>query len=369
MGRGSNKSSGLRSVIVGPESFKDKAPPPIGVFHSSGHLVDQGLLHSFEKDKKQLDWTDLLKGLPSEAAETIDLGIRLSAAEDALKITLERLLFEQRSANGLGNYKPTSSDLMGKSYIAPRLLISFQELTREHTKKKKPSGRDLEEVRLTLESLRKKEHLLKLKRKDKDGNESRIIEYTRLIVNYIEGYERVSATEAKEIDTQLEQVNGPSSDLLQKGSVLLTFNPIFALDIDRKYIKRPNDLNERTLIACGKNNKPAEAIRRLRDYLLSQLTNPVTKTTGRHEVGREKLIYIVGLDKAQKEGRKSRVEQRLLEAFQACQHEALPLIEKVEESFDIAGEPKYIFTLNKAFPTPVATELLRQSKEYPEEEN
>ena len=344
----------IHSLRLG-KTLSDKPTRAAGVFHTSGHLIDLGLLSSYEMNKKQLDFRHLLKILPAKASE-LDLGIRLTAAEDALKITLEQLLFKYKSKNGLGNFQSSQADLMGKTYDAPRLLISFQELARQHTGKKKPSGGELEDVRKTLESLRKKEHLIRLVRTDKDGKRTVIVDYTRLIVNYVEGYDSLSESENTILEQRLEKAEPLEGEILKKGKLLLTFNPIFALDLDTKYIKRPNDLNERTLLACGKNNKPAEAIRRLRDYLLRQLTDPRTKNTRRHEIGKEKLIYTLGLDKFQREGRRKLVEKRLKEAFEACMHEALPLIEKIEESSDIAGNPKYIFTLNTDFPTPLDLE-------------
>jgi hypothetical protein len=352
----------LISILGKGPTFSEDKTTSTGSFRASGHLLEQGQKSNYEISKKKLNLKDLLKGynvnVPEEAFK-LGFGIKLSASEDALKITFERLLFESRSSNGLGNIAPANGNLMGKTYPAPQLLISLQELTREHKNTTKPSGKDLKEVLATLKSLRNKEHLLSIDRTEEDGKKSRIVEYTRLIINHIESYQAVSEEEDKDLTSHLENGTTPKGKALRKCKMLITFNPIFALDIDRKYSVLPNDLNERTLKASGKNNTPSTALRRLRDYLISQIRDPVTKRTKKHEISKEKLIYRLGLDEFKTDGRRKLVEKRLNEALTACQSKHLPLIRKVEEATDTSGKPKYILFLNVEFPNPVPIEVSR----------
>jgi hypothetical protein len=342
----------IDSILAkGGESFSEEKLPPQRFYNASGSIVDQGLNNNYEIDKKQLTFEDL--GLRTQERD-LELGINLPAGARALKNTLERLFFEKSSKSGLGNYKPTVALLFGVEHTAPRYLTSHQELAREHTGKTKPSGSDILEVRRNLKVLSEKTHMFTMRgAKDKSGNRPVLVDHARIIINLVEGYEEVTEAE----DATLTR-NSPTIATLKKGKILLTGNPIFALDIDRKYVPKPTDINERIRDASG-SNKPSEAISRFSDYLHRQLTDPVTKATGRHEIGEDKLIYALGLDKYQKEGRKKKVREGIEGAIKTCSHARLPLLLEVSKSWDKSGKPKYIFTLNRHFPNPPAMPLDR----------
>ena len=263
--------------------------------------------------------------------------------------TIERLFWDSKSKSGLGNFKPTVATLFGQEHIAPRYLTSYQELARQHSGKTKPSGSDILEVRRNLKLLSEKPHIFIMRGKpDKNGRRRVIVDHARIVNNLLEGFEDLTKAEEQRV------MNGNTADLrtLKKGQILITGNPIFAIDIDTKYILKPSDINERIRDASG-SNRPTKAISKLSSYLLRQITDPITKRTAQHEIGEDKLIYALGLDKYQKEGRKKLVIERIDGAFKACSHARLPLIQSVIKESDKFGNPKYVFTLNLGFPTPV----------------
>jgi hypothetical protein len=320
--------------------FKEITPQRM--YHASGQLVDQATKSNYEARRQQLSFSDLGIAEAEEGELKLELGIHLPAGADALKNTLERVLFDSRSKRGLGNYAPTTSLLFGESEPAPRLFTSYLELAREHHGKTNPSGRDISEVRKNLLLLSEKSHVFVVK-----SDKGTIVDYAKLIVSIVEGY-KGGLSEDEERDLLSEDKN-LSSKRIKSGQLLITLNPIFQKDIDQKFIPKPSDLNERIRDASGAKN-PSEAIRLLSEYLHRQLTNKVTKSRGAHEIGERKLISTLRLDKYVEQGRRGLLEKRLEEALKACSHKRLPLLLGVEKGWDRYGDPKYIFTLNLNYP-------------------
>jgi hypothetical protein len=124
--------------------------------------------------------------------------------------------------------------------------------------------------------------------------------------------------------------------------MILRLNPLFTDQIDTKFIVFPEDIDRRTAIAAGSlNGRYPEAIIRLRDYLVREISNKRFNP----EIGAEKLPYQLGLDGFIKDRRRKKIKETIEKAFNAVK--ALGLVEKIEEIPGAQGQKKYVFSLNK----------------------
>ena len=315
--------------------FNSKSTTPL--YRASGH-ISENLTYSHTKNT-QLTFEDYEIDEQRSNGTEIEryIGIKLSSGVDALRNTLERLLFEKKiDQENIGNELPEVINYRGKEYFCPRLSIGLFELAREHYQKKKPSGRELIVLRDNLSKLVKTSYKLIF---TKDGK--KWIWESPLIRDLL--------VEQPEKDNKLD-----------RACVLIRVHPLFGLDINNKFVLKPTDINQRIREASGANNPP-EAIRALVEYLYFIRTNKRTKKSGEHIIGKDKLIEKLGLSKLVDQGKRKVVQNKLLEAFDACKHPRLLLLKEVEEITSQFGVPQYKFTV--LLPTKEETSQKETSQE------
>ncbi len=145
-------------------------------------------------------------------------------------------------------------------------------------------------------------------------------------------------------DSQAEKVEKGRSEIeALNGEYILALNPILTDQINAKYVEFPEDIDFRTKIAAGSHLSVSEAILRLRDWLISEMS------AKRYEVNINKktLIHRLHLEKHLKNRQKKRLENQLSKAIQVCQN--LGIILDTETSIGVLGQKKYTFKLNKDF--------------------
>ena len=233
-----NLNSNLPNVSFVPESivegtsrsYNKTLPQQEQRFIQSGHLIDQQL----KTNKDNLTADDL--GVAKD--KDFRIGINLPAGADLLVNTLSRVILEKRkNSMYLGNHMPTTSLFFGNNLPAPRFETSLFELAKENSGRDKPTGQDLTEVEKSLAYLSKTDHYSTWYR---DGLLHKDI-MLKVIPNIEEVYnpDNLSEEEIRAIHSNKKT----PSEILRKGRFILTLSPIFALDIDGKFIQKPSDMN------------------------------------------------------------------------------------------------------------------------------
>lgn len=337
-----NLNSNLPNVSFVPESivegtsrsYNKTLPQQEQRFIQSGHLIDQQL----KTNKDNLTADDL--GVAKD--KDFRIGINLPAGADLLVNTLSRVILEKRkNSMYLGNHMPTTSLFFGNNLPAPRFETSLFELAKENSGRDKPTGQDLTEVEKSLAYLSKTDHYSTWYR---DGLLHKDI-MLKVIPNIEEVYnpDNLSEEEIRAIHSNKKT----PSEILRKGRFILTLSPIFALDIDGKFIQKPSDMNIRLRAVGGK--QPSEALRKFSNYLLRCCSTSEARATGITKIRKAVLIETLGLDIKYK-GRKAVIEKNLEKTIQACIDDRLPLLLGVELTKSKKHEEDmYIFHLNIDF--------------------
>ena len=313
-----------------------------GNFKRSGHLIDQTLKYDYPKDKtKQLSIFDSLgdetiKDIEYTGIERsqIFLGIKLTSSETKLVDSLCKLLHEksQNLDPDKPNYYTGESQKIqkigGQTTIMPNLCLTLYQLTKEYKSGGEVSGKDIENVKNILFELKDKNFLIKYTEQTTNKNTTikKEIEMMRPLI-YLD----------KATLTALEG----DVELYKKTSTIISLNPIFRSQIDKKFILTPNDITKRTEIANGSHNIP-EATIKLREYLMRELSSKRYKI----EHGVEKLYYLLA-EKKMKGSRIGEAKKSTERAIDTCIKLNLLKSYKIEQG--IKGDPKYIFTINKDF--------------------
>ena len=311
-------------------------------FRRSGHLTDQILKHSYKGENLEIAYDSLNDKTKQALLESnverthIIEGIRLSPSEQKIidslcKILSERLLKNKdtNKSKYLGNINYELVDYGSEiSTPAPKLSFSIYELTQEYKGNKTISGKDVENVSFILQELDKKRFLLSYieTTHQKNGNRlERKIEDFKKLIHIV----KISET----------LYDNKNIELHKKEDLIILLSPIFIRQIDNKYIQYPGDINRRTVIAYGSHNV-SEAVFRLRDYLMREMSNKRYEST----MSLDKFYWMLN-DKWMKEGRKKKTKEYADKAIETMKTLGL-LQEMAFEKLD-SGEEKITFFLNK----------------------
>jgi len=308
-------------------------------FKRSGHLTDQLLKYSYneaptlfdelkEKTREKIDLSNIQK-------EEIVEGIRLSSSEQKVIDCLVKLLHQKSQTLNAkednyysGNRGVELISYSGEMAKAPKLGFTLYELTQEYKGGEDVSGKDVENVKRTLQELDKKQFLLIYKEtapKKDGGRIERSIEEFRKLIHIVT---------LREVDYSKE-----NKELSRTEETIVLLNPIFIRQIDTKFISYPGDINRRTIIAYGSQNVSVATFK-LRDYLMREISMKRYKS----QISVDKLYHLVG-DKFMKEYRKKKVKTDLRKAIETVT--TLGLLQKYEERTGATGEPIAIFHINK----------------------
>lgn len=325
----------------------------------SGHFYDQKLKYNEPENLQYNIFDSLLPETKEKINEnnitTIVEGIKLSPAEDKLINSIWNLL--QRKSNTKideknkpaepdkfyrGNLPPAKSLYGGETLSIPMLRITPHELYTEYTGSKDYGGKEIEIVKKLLNSLKRRDYLIKYKahRFEKRGKKfeeviDRVEEYQPLlrIIKYYEGL-------TKDEDKQLDKDNNLIND---RGEIIIKLNAIFVHQLDTKFIIEPTDLDKRTEIASGGANRVTDAIIRLRGQLIRKLSAGESY----YLIDEDRLPYILGLDNYIKESRKKLIKEREEESINAVIN--LGLVLEVKRETGKKYQPQLKFILNPDF--------------------
>ena len=313
-----------------------------GKFKRSGHLTDQMLRYTYNKQPSLFD------SLESKTIEAIEIagvevseiveGIKLSPSETKVIDCLCKLLHNTSQTldatkedyySGNKGYEmlPYGGEI--KATPAPKLAFTLYELTKEYKGGEYVAGKDIENVKQILRDLDKRKFLLSYVEttKKKDGGRiERKIEDFKKLIHII----TISETEYSKEDIELSK----------KEETVILLNPIFRRQIDSKFILYPNDINKRTIIAYGSHNLSEIALR-LRDYLMRELSCKHYQP----EIGLDKFYYLLA-EKWMRESRKKKVKEYTDKALETVKALGLLLSYEVKTA-TTTGEPKVVFNLNK----------------------
>lgn len=315
-------------------------------YKRSGHLVDQILKTSYNKDN-QLTLFDSLNDTTKikikengiEGKLVVE-GIRnLSASEHKLIDAICNLLGKKSQITDATKEDYYTGNI-GYDLIpwgehnnkekVPKLSVSIYELTKEYTTNKNIGGKDVENVMDILTKLSNKRFLLRytatIRGKNGSRKEIKIEKYSPLLdITHF----NITKYNSKNVKTN------------EKKETIIQLNPIFRHQIETKYINYPIDITDRTQKAYG--SKYVSSITyMLRDYLLRELSSKRYNP----EITMERLYYILA-EKWMKEGRKKKVKEDTEKALETMKK--LGLLISYEIKKGVYGEDKIIFTLNKDF--------------------
>lgn len=346
------KKKGLLIPSKQKEDKKDK----LVKYPQSGHFIDQKLKTSYKSEQgKQMSlWDSILPATKEKIKDeeiTVE-GIKLSEKEEQTLNGILRLLHEKSdtqkdsknkpSNNGTyykGNLPAHKTQYGGKITEAPKIKFKASELYRTVTGKHTPNNKDIAMVKDAIMSLENKKFLIAYNRKYNVGKEERIdrIEEVQPLIRLLTFYEGLTPKELKEVEAGNEDIKN------KKGEVILMLNPVFIDQIDTKFIEFPVDVNKLTKIARG-GGRVHSGITNLRDYLLRAISSNKGKGADKTYIDKEKLPYILGLEKYVKQSRKKLINIRIEESIETCKN--LNLITEVNEVTGARGQSQYEFILN-----------------------
>lgn len=345
-------SSSYISSIIEYYFLQDKAPKKVKKVKMSGNLLDQLLKYDYpaERKGKQLElWEDIgyamrealaSKGINKETAvQKIVEGIRLTRAEDKVLNALLQLLNRKSQTTKpeeedyfTGNQKPVPTVYGGKDTVAPKLLFTLYELTQAYTGDSRPSGKEIINVKRTLQTLASKDFAIRYSKDERlpNGNKKK---------REIEAFEKlVKILKLTETETSKDNV-----ELSKKTEIVVVLSPIVRDEINTKFIEYPEDLGRRTEIAYGSSFVSEETIR-LRNYLLRHKSNKRWSAT--MEINLERLYYILS-EKEMKNYRRSRAAKETDKALETMK--TLGLLKDYRLESGAAGQDKVVLEVNREF--------------------
>ena len=255
-GLGQTLSSGSTAILNSP------------TIKRSGHLMDLSLITKYKRkptlfDQLSEDIQDRI--LRVETREWAEVGVKLSPTEikivDSLCVLLHRKSqTEDPKAKDYytGNQGTEPVVIEGLGAVpAPRLGFTLYELTKEYSGGLGAvSGKDMENVRQALLALDERRHLMIYEEKTykQSGN---------YVVKTVQGYSPLISI----LKISQQEYSATDKQLSSEQEILIRMHPIFIRQIDSKFIKVPEDLLKRTVIAYG-GDRISEATLKLRDYLI-----------------------------------------------------------------------------------------------------
>lgn len=323
-------------------------------FRQSAHYVEQKLTYNKPSKGKDPNLFDILNPETKEKVkdESIQyVGIRLTSPEDKLVNSITRLLEKKSQTQDqnaedfyMGNDQPRLVPYGGKDegkHLSAALRCKKSELLNEFFGEGKHSGADIKYFERVFSGFLEKKWLIRYKRtiqtEKKSDKKHFIVEDYLPLIRILKYYPYLSDSEAERIekgDKDLESL---------KGEYILALNPIITDQINSKYVEFPEDIDFRTKIAAGSHLSVSEAVIRLRDWLISEMSAKRYEAT----INEETLIHRLHLEKHLKSRQKKRIENQLSKAIQVCQN--LGIILDTETSTGALGQKKYTFKLNKEF--------------------
>ena len=326
-------------------------------FRQSGHFVDQKLKFTVPSDPSpslfDLISTETKDKITRNNVEIRTEGIRLTAPQDKLMTALMRLLHEKSEHRNekaenfyRGNLETQVVPYGGRGQKSPSAMIRIYpaELYKAYLDSGDYSGADIKFIKTLLQDTEQQKFLIIYERKyevssnkgHKEYRTDRIEDFQSLfkIVRFFEG---LTEEERRELDQNNETVRE------KRGELVIAFNPLLTDQINAKYVEYPEDINRRTMIACGGHKLVTESVIALRDWMLREISTK-RKTA---EINDTKLPFLLKLDKYVQQKRKKLIQARIQTAIQAVKN--LGLITHHEMAVGASGQWKHIFHLNLDF--------------------
>lgn len=317
-----------------------------GKFKRSGHLTDQILKYNYPRDNSGQTslWDALNDGTKKainkivgvERSEIVE-GIKLTPSETKVIDCLCKLLHQNSQSLEpaeqnyyTGNLSAPIIEYGNEKAPAPKLSFTLYELAKEYKGGEDLSGKDVENVQKILSILNNKRFLIKYTEKTKGkGGEWIKKEY--------ESFKRLLDVDKATLSYGVGDV-----EHYKKSESIIVLNPIFRRQINSKFIKYPNDINKRTIIAYGSHNI-SDITLRLRDYLMRELSSKRQKP----EIILDRLYYLLA-EKWMNESRKKKVREYTEKALESVIN--LGLLKSYEiKTAKTTGEPKVVFKINMDF--------------------
>ena len=331
------------------EILDDKKKPK---YRQSGHYVDQKLTPVPKEQRTIFDFIEdeTVKGKIVKH-EIKALGIHLDPTEDKLMNAIQRLLHEKsehHNQNDPGFYAGNAGkDLIPygkKEASSPRLKIKPSELYKAYFDKEDYSGADIKHIKSVLTSLASKKFLLAINRKrvikDSKGKTKTVtdrIEEVQSLIRVIKFYQGLSDEDLTKLDKEYPE------EVSNKGELVIGLNPILCDQISTKYVEYPIDINKRMCKAAGGAKRVTQAMNKLRDLMLRELSSKRTMASYNEDT----LIRMLHLDNYLRARKKSLAIKRLQKAIEALS--TINLIQNTEISHGSEGQVKYTFQINPKF--------------------
>lgn len=360
----------MRSARNLPKIINEK-DKTIKTFKTSGHFIDQKLKNNYQTQQMGLFnilESDLVKEKIRNTDCNIDTliqGIHLTQAEDRLLNCIIKILNEKSDKNLHGNMSSELHPYGPGEAKYPRLHFEPHELYKEYceqTKMASIQSNSVDFIKRTLNNLANRKFLIIYKRhrwEMENGKKiekiDRIEEFQSLfkVIRYYEGL-------TTEEDTLLQK-NDVS--VTEKGRVVLLLNPIFIDQIDTKFIEFPADINKRTALASGGAKMVTESIIKLRDFLIRAIaySKCSKKTKAIIKINREKLIYLLHMEKHISSGRRKYLETRIQKSHEAMMN--LGVIFNYKSPDERSGRDCFEYELNLDFPYILEQKIIREDLE------
>jgi len=313
----------------------------------SGHLMDLSLQTKYKRkptlfDQLSEDIQDRI--LEVESREWAEVGVKLSPTEtkivDSLCVLLHRKSQTEDPGSAdyfKGNQGADSVAIQGLGSVpAPKLSFTLYELTKEYSGGLGViSGKDMDNVKSALIALDERRHLMIYEEKTyKQGG--------GYSIKRVEGYSPLISI----IKISQEEYSANDQQLSREREVIIRMHPIFIRQIDSKFIKVPEDLLKRTVIAYG-GDKISEAALKLRDYLIRAHSYKVQQRAKDWSsvIELERLYHTIA-EKYMGEKRKKKVRDFTDKALKTAK--ALGILDSWEMyENEKTGEPMIKFYLNR----------------------
>lgn len=308
-----------------------------GTYTMSGHMVNQIL-----QTKERLPITDEKEQEKYEVKAGIK---RLSGGEHRIIKSLGLLLDKnKRNQNGaqieglkiLDSCKLFKNALLQKAYgFSPTIMILDEhEYFEAYYGGSNYGGTDRKYMRSALEKFCKREFDVRYDRIYWESGEEftdRIL-FKSSVAEAYPFFPSLTNEEKKKLNLGDEAIKK------MKKKIILVINQIFTDQIESNFIKYPVDINQRMQKAARGSATPSMYL--LMDYCLREIRHSRYNVP----IGEDKLIEVLELDKAKKEGRKSRLDKSIKEAINTVKN--LGLILEAHKTKGQNGKPKFELKLN-----------------------
>jgi len=328
-----------------------RKPKKTRKYRQAGHLGDQKLKYTSQKNKPLNLLTETLIKIKDSKLEIKAEGIKLTVQENKLVHALNRILFDksENSSNSKasdfyeGNMK---GELCTYGQIKTKpAVIRFKpaELYKAYVGHDKYSGHDINFIHGITRQLESKKVLIRYDRvkkveinKTTEERTDRIEDFQPLI--------KIKSFIPDLTNEEKERLNsGDNSIRDTKGEIIIELNPIFTDQIDTKFIEYPVDTNRRLVIAAGGHRKVTESMTTLMEWAHREISAKRYKSP----LNEDTLHQLLGLEKYVKQNRKKRLEDRIAKDIEAITN--MGIILSHERVNNETGGLKYVFKLNKDY--------------------